>query len=64
MPHAGENETDDGKHFPSDLSKSKAIKKTADGSTYLDPRQFHEYFAADLVLASRFHGAIAGAQRS
>jgi len=31
-----------------DLSKSTAIKKTADGSTYLDPRQFHEYFAADL----------------
>ena len=25
-----------------------AIKKTADGFTYLDPAQFHEYFAADL----------------
>ncbi len=48
MPDAGENEVDDGKHFPSDLSKSTAIKKTAEGSTYLDPRQFHEYFAADL----------------
>lgn len=48
MPDAGENEADDGKRFPSDLSKSIAIKKTADGFTYLDPAQFHEYFAADL----------------
>jgi len=24
------------------------IKKTAGGFTYLDPAQFHEYFAADL----------------
>jgi pimeloyl-ACP methyl ester carboxylesterase len=48
MPDAGENEADDGKRFPSDLSKSTAIKKTADGLTYLDPAQFHEYFAADL----------------
>src|SRR5450755_3448163 len=48
MPDAGENEGDDGKRFPSDLSKSTAIKKTADGFTYLDPAQFHEYFAADL----------------
>jgi pimeloyl-ACP methyl ester carboxylesterase len=48
MPDAGENETDVGKRFPSDLSKSTAIKKTADGFTYLDPAQFHEYFAADL----------------
>jgi pimeloyl-ACP methyl ester carboxylesterase len=47
MPDAGENEADDGKRFPSDLSKSGAIKKTADGFTYLDPTQFHEYFAAD-----------------
>jgi pimeloyl-ACP methyl ester carboxylesterase len=47
-PDAGENEADDGKRFPSDLSKSGAIKKTADGFTYLDPAQFHEYFAADL----------------
>jgi len=45
---AGENEADDGKRFPTDLSKSTAIKKTADGFTYLDPAQFHEYFAADL----------------
>jgi pimeloyl-ACP methyl ester carboxylesterase len=48
MPDAGENQADDGKRFPSDLSKSAAIKKTADGFTYLDPAQFHEYFAADL----------------
>src|SRR5229473_2722749 len=48
MPDAGENEADVGKRFPSDLSKSSAIKKTADGFTYLDPAQFHEYFAADL----------------
>src|SRR5205807_10336776 len=40
MPDAGENEADDGKRFPSDLSKSNAIKKTADGFTYLDPRSF------------------------
>src|SRR5437660_4195909 len=48
MPDAGENEADDGKRFPSDLSKSGAIKKTADGFTYLDPVQFHAYFAADV----------------
>jgi len=48
MPDAGENEADDGKRFPSDLSKSGGIKKTADGFTYLDPAQFHVYFAADL----------------
>jgi pimeloyl-ACP methyl ester carboxylesterase len=48
MPDAGESEAVDGKRFPSDLSKSTAIKKTADGFDYLDPAQFHEYFAADL----------------
>jgi pimeloyl-ACP methyl ester carboxylesterase len=48
MPDAGENEADDGKRFPSDLSKSGAIKKTTDGFTYIDPAQFHGYFAADL----------------
>jgi pimeloyl-ACP methyl ester carboxylesterase len=48
MPDAGENEADEGKRFPSDLSKSAAIKKTADGFTYLDPAQFREYFAADV----------------
>jgi len=56
MPDAGESEAEDGKRFPSDLSKSTAIKKTADGFTYLDPAQFHEYFAADLpaVRVDRF----------
>src|SRR3954465_7336759 len=48
MPDAGENEADDGKRFPSDLSKSTAIQKTVDGFTYLDPARFHDYFAADL----------------
>lgn len=48
MPDAGEKESEDGKRFPSDLSKSGAIKKTADGFTYVDPAQFHELFAADL----------------
>lgn len=48
MPDAGENEAEDGKRFPSDLSKSTGIKKTPDGFTSLDPAQFHEYFAADL----------------
>ena len=48
MPDAGEREAEDAKRFPSDLSKSTAIKKTADGFTYVDPAQFHEYFAADL----------------
>jgi pimeloyl-ACP methyl ester carboxylesterase len=50
MPDAGENEADDGKRFPSDLGKAGAIKKTADGFTYIDPAQFHEYFAADLSV--------------
>ena len=48
MPDAGESEAENGKRFPSDLSKSDAIKKTADGFTYLDPAQFHAYFAADV----------------
>ncbi len=48
MPDAGESEAEDGKRFPSDLGKSTAIKTTTDGFTYLDPAQFHEYFAADL----------------
>jgi pimeloyl-ACP methyl ester carboxylesterase len=50
MPDSGENEADDGKRFPSDLSKSGAIKKTPDGFTYRDPALFHEYFAADLSV--------------
>jgi pimeloyl-ACP methyl ester carboxylesterase len=51
MPDAGESEAGDGKRFPSDLGKSTAIKKTVDGFTYLDPAEFHEYFAADLPAA-------------
>jgi pimeloyl-ACP methyl ester carboxylesterase len=50
MQDAGENETDAGKRFPSDLSKAGAIKKTADGFTYIDPTQFHAYSAADLSV--------------
>jgi len=48
MPDSGEKESEDGKRFPSDLAKSGAIKKTADGFTYIDPAQFHALFAADL----------------
>ena len=49
MPDAGENEADDGKRFPSDLSTSGAIKKTADGFTLPRPRAVScRYFAADL----------------
>jgi pimeloyl-ACP methyl ester carboxylesterase len=48
MPDTGEKESEDGKRFPSDLAKSGAIKKTADGFTYIDPEQFHELFAADV----------------
>ena len=33
MPDAGESEAEDGKRFPSDLSKSTAIRKTTDGFT-------------------------------
>src|SRR6201988_2335656 len=47
MPDAGENEADLGKRFPSDLSKSTAIKQTVDGFTYLHPAQFHKNFEAD-----------------
>jgi pimeloyl-ACP methyl ester carboxylesterase len=50
MPDAGESEAGEGKLFPSDLAKSTAIKMTKDGFTYLDPSQFHTYFAADLPV--------------
>ena len=50
MPDTGESEAEDGKRFPSDLSKSTAINKTPDGFTYLDPAQFREYFADDLPV--------------
>jgi hypothetical protein len=48
MPDVGETEAMNGKRFPSDLSKSDAIKKTPDDFEYLDPGQYHEYFCADL----------------
>ncbi|AXC13506.1 putative signal peptide protein [Acidisarcina polymorpha] len=48
MLEAGESEAGEGKLFPSALSKSTALKTTTDGFTYLDPSQFHAYFAADL----------------
>ena len=51
MPDAGEDEADDGKRFPSDLSRSSAIKRTPDDFTYLDLTQFRDYFAADLPVA-------------
>jgi len=47
-PDTGENEADDGKRFPSDLSKSGAIKKRQTVSPTSIPRIFQEYFAADL----------------
>jgi pimeloyl-ACP methyl ester carboxylesterase len=50
MPDAGESESEDGKLFPSALSKSDAEKTTADGFTYLDPAQFQFFFAADLHI--------------
>ena len=65
MPDAGESEAEDGKRFPSDLSKSNAIKKTADGFTYLDPALFHELLRSRLVCgAGCFHGTITGLERS
>jgi pimeloyl-ACP methyl ester carboxylesterase len=57
MPDAGENEAADGKRFPSDISKSTTIKRTADGFDYLDPAQYREYFAADLPADEAAFGA-------
>jgi len=48
MPDVGEKESEDGKRFPSDLTKSSAIRKTSDGFTFIDPAQFHALFAADV----------------
>jgi pimeloyl-ACP methyl ester carboxylesterase len=50
MPDAGESESEDGKRFPSALSQSDAELTTADGFTFLDPTQFHFFFAADLPV--------------
>jgi pimeloyl-ACP methyl ester carboxylesterase len=55
MPDAGESEHEDGMLFPSDLSKSDAMKTTTDGFTFLNPAQFPSFFAADLpVELARF----------
>src|SRR6267378_8693264 len=47
-PDAGETEASNGQRFPSATSKTKAIEKTPDGYTYLDPAAFPKAFAADL----------------
>ena len=48
-PRPGQKDSDQWIQIvPSDLSKSGAIKKITDGFTYIDPTQFHEFFAADL----------------
>jgi pimeloyl-ACP methyl ester carboxylesterase len=57
MPDTGESEGEDGKKFPSDLSKSAAIQTTPDGFNYLKPADFPEYFAADLPVAEAKFGA-------
>lgn len=54
MPDAGESKAQDGKRFPSDLSKSGAIKKMPDDFTY-DPAQFNDWFAADLSVEAAMH---------
>ena len=46
MPDTGENEANDLKRFPSNLSKSDGTKRAADVFTYLNPAQFHDHFAA------------------
>ena len=51
MPDSGESEAADGKRFPSDLGKSRAIRLTPDSFSYLDPAEFHAYFAADMPAA-------------
>src|ERR1700733_11721277 len=51
MPDAGESEAGDGKRFPSDLSKSGAIKKTAENFDYLDTARFREYFAPNAPVS-------------
>jgi pimeloyl-ACP methyl ester carboxylesterase len=48
-PDIGEDEADLGKRMPSITQKQTgAIKKTADGFTFLDPAEFYRDFAADL----------------
>jgi len=47
-PDTGETEAANGRRFPSVTSKTKAIEKTPDGFTYLNPADYFEDFAADL----------------
>jgi pimeloyl-ACP methyl ester carboxylesterase len=47
-PDTGETEASNGKRFPSATSKTKAMEKTSDGFTFLNPADFPEDFAADL----------------
>lgn len=50
-PAVGEDEGALGKKTPSVLARTEgAVKKTADGFTYLNPADFHELFAPDLSL--------------
>jgi pimeloyl-ACP methyl ester carboxylesterase len=60
MPDKGESEAGDGKLFPSELSKSGAIKVTPDGYTYLDPAKFPYYFAPGFPPDRPVHGTLAG----
>ncbi len=48
MPNAGESEVQEGKLFPSAVSKAKVIATTPDGFDYLERSEFPKYFAADL----------------
>jgi hypothetical protein len=59
MPDAGGKRRRRREALSDYLGKSGAVKKTADGFTYLDPAQFHEYFAADLSVEQ---AAFAGPQ--
>jgi pimeloyl-ACP methyl ester carboxylesterase len=48
---AGETEVSNGKLYPSATSKTKAVEKTPDGYTFLNPDDFPADFAADLPRA-------------
>jgi pimeloyl-ACP methyl ester carboxylesterase len=51
-PDVGEDEGNLGKKMPSATSKQEgAVKKTADGFTFLDPKDFYDDFVADLPRA-------------
>src|ERR1700733_6898760 len=51
-PDVGEDEGDLGKKMPSATSKQEgAVKKPADGFTFLDPKDFYDDFVADLPRA-------------